>query len=95
MYQGMCGGSCGDVAPVLPTPESQLSGGQRTSLVSEATIYQHQRLTGKTQFTSSSDYISYKKARLLAGSSSCTKSRPPQSAIIKDLIAVGCGPLLG
>jgi hypothetical protein len=91
-YQGSCGGECGTGAPVLPKLESQLSGGQRTSLVSEATIYYHQVTTGKQQFASAADYMRYKKARIMAGTSLCTAGRTPQSSIITGLIATGCPP---
>jgi hypothetical protein len=91
-YQGMCGGTCsgGATAPVLPKPESQLSGGQRTNLLGDALIYQHQLTTDKQQFTSATDYMRFKKARILSGTPLCTKGRPPQSAIIKNLLAFGC-----
>ena len=89
-YQGSCGVECGTSAPVLPKLESQLSGGQRTSLVAEATIYYHQITTGKQQFASASDYLRHKKARIMAGTPICTSGRPPQSAIIAGLIATGC-----
>lgn len=93
-HQGSCGGECNEGAPVLPKLESQLSVGQRTSLLAEATIYYHQVTTGKQQFASASDYLRYKKARLMAGTPVCTAGRPPQSAIIAGLIATGCPPTL-
>jgi hypothetical protein len=91
-YQGMCG-ACGAGAPVLAKPESQLSGGQRTSLLSEATIYRHQLTRPKKQFKSASDYLRFKKAAVMSGTPVCTSGRLPQSAIITDLIATGCGEL--
>lgn len=92
MYQGLCG-SCADTPIVLPAPERQLSSAQRTSLLSEAVIYQHQRTTGKTQFASAMEYLRYKKARVMAGTPLCTAGRPPQSSIVTGLIATGCQSL--
>ncbi len=92
MYQGMCGGACqgGAGAPVLPKPESQLSSHMRTNLLGDALVYQHQVTTGKTQFKSATDYMRYKKARILSGTPLCVAGRPPQSAIITRLIETGC-----
>ena len=90
MYQGMCGGACNGGAPVLPKPESQLSSGMRTNLLGDAIVYQHQVTTDKKQFASATDYMRYKKARILSGTPLCVAGRPPQSAIITRLIETGC-----
>ncbi len=91
-YQGMCGGACqgGAGAPVIPKPESQLSSSMRTNVLGDALVYQHQVTTGKKQFASATDYMRYKKARILAGTPLCVAGRPPQSAIITRLIETGC-----
>lgn len=90
-YQGDCG-ICGSPAPILPTHERQLSSAQRTNLLSAAVIYQDKRTSGKTQFSSAAEYMSYKKAQLMAASPLCKAGRPPQSAIVEALIIVsGCG----
>ena len=97
-YQGMCGVCDPDTAtcsgsPVLPSHTGQLTGNQRTGILAEATLYNHQFISGRTQFASGMDYIRYKKARILAGSAAYTKGRPPPSAATADLIKNGCNPL--
>lgn len=92
-YQGDCG-ICGTPAPILPTVEQQLNSGQRTDLLSAAIIYYGQINTGKTQFSSAAEYLSYKKARLMAATPLCKAGRPPQSSIVEGLILTsGCQSL--
>jgi hypothetical protein len=89
-YQGTCG-SCGSSSPVLPSADRQLSGAQRTNLLSAAIVYEDKRTSGKTQFSSAAEYMRYKTARAMAATPLCTAGRPPQSAIVEALIITsGC-----
>lgn len=93
-YQGQCGacntsGDCAG-APVLPTDTAQLSSGMRTGLLTDATVFNHQLATGRTQFASAGEYLRYKKARTLTGSLQYGGWRGAQSVIIKNLNEAGC-----
>lgn len=66
-WQGKCGLCETTCAPVLMTPESQLSNGERIRILSSATVYSNALNTGMTRFKSGADYLQYKKARVLSG----------------------------
>lgn len=75
---------------ILPSDTSQLIPSQRTAIVKSALVYADQKLSGRTQFKSSGDYLQYKKALVMA--SGTTGGRPVQTAVITDLqIVSGCG----
>jgi hypothetical protein len=76
---------------VLPSDTSQVVPSQRTAIIKSALVYSDQKLSGRTQFKSSGDYLQYKKA--LAIATGTTGGRPLQTAIITDLQIVSeCGP---
>lgn len=77
---------CGDLVTTNAT--LQLSPGQRTSLVRAATIFNGQGT--RTQFASSADYTSYKKAQTIAASKPSTVL-PAQSTIVTNLQSI-CNP---
>jgi hypothetical protein len=77
---------CGDLVTTNLT--LQLSPGQRTSMVRDATIFIGQGT--RTQFASSADYTSYKKAQALAASKASTVL-PAQSSIVTTLQSI-CNP---
>lgn len=79
---------CGDI--VTTNAVLQLSPGQRTSLTRDATIFNEQRASQRTQFASSADYISYKKAQVIAASKASTVL-PAQSSIVTSLQSI-CNP---
>ena len=82
-------------AMVIQSPTGQLTGSSRTNILSAAIIYTDKVMnplsTPKTKTTSSSDYIAFKKAQILAASTPTVY--PQQSVIITDLQAFGPGPL--
>lgn len=99
-YQGQCGwcdpvaavaGDCPNTV-ILPTGLAQFSGSELLATKSSATVYFGANLSGQTQFKSGADYMQYKKARALAGSSSYKQLRPPPSAAVAQLQAAGCPP---
>jgi len=81
--------SCG--SGVLQDSYGQLTGSLRATLLSNALVYSTVQASGRRHtFTSSSDYVAYKKAQLLAGSK--PTQRPQQSVIMTELQALGCNP---
>jgi len=101
-YQGTCGGcdlSAGVAcwaAPVLPTFEGSLSSTQRQSAKADAALYGHVNAarvaSGQAayQFASATDYLRYKKARILANSATNDPFRGPPSAAIAATQRAGC-----
>lgn len=96
-YQGDCGhcdasGCCS--APVLPSYEAQLTSGQASSLRAAAIIYGETvrtiRAGGSPRFASNADYNQYKKARALASGAGHIACRPPPSAAVRQIEAIGC-----
>jgi hypothetical protein len=75
---------------VLPNDTAQLSGSELLATKSSATVYFAANQTGQIQFKSGADYMQYKKARTLAGSSSFKGLRPAPSSAVAQLQAAGC-----
>ena len=80
--------SCG--SGVLQDSYGQLTGSLRATLLSNALVYSTVQASGRRTFASSSVYVAYKKAQLLAGSK--PTQRPQQSVIMTELQALGCNP---
>ncbi len=99
-YQGTCGSttdpSGGWGAPVLPTYEGALSSTQRQAAKADAALYGHvnaaREASGRAayQFASATDYLRYKKARLLANPATNDPYRGPPSAAIAAIQRKGC-----
>jgi hypothetical protein len=99
-YQGQCGwcdpvaavaGDCPNTV-ILPTDTAQFSGSELVATRASATVYFAANQSGQTQFKSGADYMQYKKALALSGSSSYKQLRPPPSSAVAELKAAGCPP---
>jgi hypothetical protein len=101
-YQGTCGGcdaSAGTVcwgSPVLPSSEGTLTSTQRLAGKADAALYGHVNAariaSGRAayQFASATDYLRYKKARVLANPATNDPFRGPPSAAIAAIQRTGC-----
>ena len=85
----MCGGIC--TCPktgVLRSDADQLTGGSRVSLLASAIIYGNSLATSQTHYPSCDQYIAFKKAQVIAGSTN--GPGPVPSIIVTDLQEAGC-----
>ena len=74
---------------ILPNYENQLSPSQRTTLLADSIVYVNSSSAQKKidywpQFKSGREYLQYKKAKILSGSTVRPKSSQP-SAIVNQL----------
>jgi hypothetical protein len=78
--------SCG--SGVLQNPNAQLTGKLLSRLRETALIYSNAITSGQIRFSSSTEYMQFKKGQLLAAGSK--GSRPQQSILITSLQQFGC-----
>ncbi len=72
---------------ILPNAESQLSPSQRTTLLADSIVYVNsssnmtKKLDYSPQFKSGREYLQYKKAKIMSGSTVRPKALQPSSLV--------------